>query len=273
MRTLLAATVRQWYEDRAQRLGAALAFYTIFALAPGLILILAVAGFFLGERAAQGRIVEEISDLIGEPGAQVVETVVASAHRQSLGVSGTLTALIPLLLGLWGLFGELRDALNTIWGVRSKPRGTVLEVVKERFWSFTVVVGIGLLLLVSLAITVSLAALGTSVAARVPAPIPVLEAAHFVLAAGVITALVAVIFRLLPHTTIAWKDVWLGAAATSLLLTAGKFLIGLYIGRSSVASAYGAAGSLVVMVIWVYYSFQILLLGAEFTKAWTTWRG
>jgi membrane protein len=272
MGTLLAATVSHFYQHRAQRLGAALAFYTIFALAPSLILILVVAGFFLGESAAQGRIVEEISGLIGKPEAEVVEAVLLSAHEQSLGISGLVITLIPLVLGLWGVFGELQDALNTIWGVRPKPRPTLLEIVKERFWTFILVVGIGLLLLVSLAISVCLAALGTSVAARFPAPLPVVEAAHFVLAAAVITVLLAVTFKLLPHVAIAWRDVWLGAAATSLLLTVGKFLIGFYIGKTSVASAYGAFGSLVIIVVWVYYSAQIVLLGAEFTKAWTAWR-
>jgi membrane protein len=271
--TILAATVSDWYEDNAQRSGAALAFYTIFALAPGLIIVIAVAGLVLGEDAARGQILDQIRDLIGQQGAKAVEATIVSAHEQSLGVVGTVLTIIPLVFALWGVFGELQDALNTIWGVRPKPGRTVLEIFKERFWSFAMVVGIGFLLLVSLAISACVAALGTSFGELLPAPAPALEAANFVLSVGVITILFAVTFKLLPDVTIAWKDVWLGAAVTSFLFTVGKFLIGLYLGKSSVASAYGAAGSLVIIVIWVYYSAQILLLGAEFTKVWTKRRG
>lgn len=269
---LLRATFGEWYEDRAQRLGAALAYYTIFALAPGLIIVIAVAGLLIG-REAESQIIQQIRDLIGPQGATAIEATIRSARTATLGATGTALAIVPLVFGLWGVFGELQDGLNTIWGVRPKPGRRMIDVVTERFWSFTMVVGIGFLLLVSLALSACLAAVGTYLAYLLPAPAGVLETVNFVISFAVITASFALIFKLLPDVNIAWRDVWLGASVTSLLFTVGKFLIGLYLGKSAVASAFGAAGSLVVIVVWVYYSAQILLLGAEFTKVWTRRRG
>ena len=269
---LLRVTGSDWYEDRAQRLGAALAYYTIFALTPGLIIVIAVTGFLMG-RDAELQIVGQIRELIGEQGATAIESTIRSARTESLGVTGTALALIPLVFGLWGLFGELQDGLNTIWGVRPKAGRGVIDIVKERFWSFAMVVGIGFLLLVSLAMSAWLVAVGTYFGGLLPAPAAALETLNFVVSFAVITVLFAMTFKLLPDVRIAWRDVWLGAGVTALLFTAGKFAIGLYLGKSSVASAYGAAGSLVVIVVWVYYSAQILLFGAEFTKVWTKWRG
>jgi membrane protein len=190
-----------------------------------------------------------------------------------LGATGTALALVPLVFGLWGLFGELQDGLNTIWGVTPKPGRRIRDILKERFWSFTMVVGIGFVLLVSLVLSAWLAAVGTYVGSLLPAPAAGLETLNFAISFVVITCCFALIFKLLPDVRIAWRDVWLGAAVTSLFFTVGKFLIGLYLGKSAVASAYGAAGSLVIIVVWVYYSAQILLFGAEFTKVWTKRRG
>lgn len=270
--SLLGATVRDWYEDRAQRLGAALAYYMIFALAPGLIIVIAVAGLLLG-RDAEVRIVGQIRELIGEQGAIAIEATIRSARTETLGVTGTALALIPLVFGLWGVFGELQDGLNTIWGVAPRPGRRMIDIVKERFWSFAMVVGIGFVLLVSLVMSAWLVAVGTYFGQLLPAPAAALEALNFVISFAVITILFAMTFKLLPAVTIAWRDVWLGAAVTSLLFTVGKFVIGFYLGKSAVASAYGAAGSLVIIVVWVYYTAQILLLGAEFTKVWTKRRG
>ena len=270
--SLLGATVRDWYEDRAQRLGAALAYYMIFALAPGLIIVIAVAGLLLG-RDAEVRIVGQIRELIGEQGAIAIEATIRSARTETLGVTGTALALIPLVFGLWGVFGELQDGLNTIWGVAPRPGRRMIHIVKERFWSFAMVVGIGFVLLVSLVMSAWLVAVGTYFGQLLPAPAAALEALNFVISFAVITILFAMTFKLLPAVTIAWRDVWLGAAVTSLLFTVGKFAIGFYLGKSAVASAYGAAGSLVIIVVWVYYTAQILLLGAEFTKVWTKRRG
>lgn len=272
MWSLLSATFSDWYENRAQRMGAALAYYTIFALTPGLVIVMALAGLLLGP-GAESQIIEQIHDLIGEQGAKAIEATVRSARATPPGTTGMALALVTLVFGLWGVFGELQDGLNTIWGVTPKPGRRVRDIVRERFWSFAMVVGTGFLLLVSLVVTAWLAAVGTYVSYLLPAPSLALEALNSVISLAAITCAFAVIFKLLPDVTIAWRDVWLGAAVTSLFFTVGKLLIGLYLGKSAVASAYGAAGSLVIIVFWVYYSAQILLFGAEFTKVWTKHRG
>ena len=272
MRSLLKATFSDWYEDRAQRMGAALAYYTIFVLTPGLVILMALAGLLLGP-GAESQIIEQIRELSGEQGAEAIEATIRSARKESLSASATALALIPLIVGLWGVFGELQDGLNTIWGVTPKPGRRLRDILRERFLSFTMVVGIGFLLLVSLVLSAWLAALSSYVGRLLPAPPAVLEGVNFVISFAVITGSFAMIFKLLPDVKIAWRDVWVGAAVTSLFFTIGKLLIGLYLGKSAVASAYGAAGSLVVIVVWVYYSAQILLLGAEFTKVWTRRRG
>ncbi|HKZ06392.1 MAG TPA: YihY/virulence factor BrkB family protein [Methylomirabilota bacterium] len=270
--SLLGTTVGDWYEDRAPRIGAALAYYTIFALTPGLVILMTLAGVMLGP-GAEARIVEQFRELIGPQGAKAIEATVRSARETSPGTAGLGLALVTLIIGLWGVFGELQDGLNTIWGVTPKPGRRFLDVVRDRFWSFAMVVGTGFLLLVSLVVTAWLAVMGAYLGYLLPAPALALEVINSLISLAVITVAFAVIFKLLPDVRIAWRDVWLGAAVTSLLFTVGKFLIGLYLGKSAVASAYGAAGSLVIIVVWVYYSSQILLLGAEFTKVWTKRRG
>ena len=272
MWSLLKTTFDDWYEDRAQRMGAALAYYTIFALTPGLVILMALAGLLLGP-GAESQIIGQIRELIGEQGAAAIEATIQSARKETLGPTGTALALIPLVFGLWGVFGELQDSLNTIWGVTPKPGRRVGDILKERFLSFAMVVGIGFLLLVSLVLSAWLAAVSAYVGRMLPAPAEALEAVNFVISFFVITGSFGLIFKLLPDVKVAWRDVWLGAAVTSLFFTVGKLLIGLYLGRSAVASAYGAAGSLVVIVVWVYYSAQILLFGAEFTKVWARRRG
>ena len=261
---MLRDTAHEWYADRAQRLGAALAFYTLFALSPGLVILIAISGLVLGAESAEGEIVEQIETLIGRAGAEAIEATLVSAREQGAGV--TLVAVGTLVLGLWWVFGELQDALNTIWGVRPRAGLPVLTIVRERFWSFALVVGIGFLLIVSLVISAWLAAVGRFFAHRLPAPPAVLETVDAAISFGIITGLFAVIFKLLPDVRVAWRDVWPGAALTSLLFTVGKVGIGLYLGRTTFSSAYGAAGSLVVILLWVYYSAQILFFGAEFTK-------
>ena len=272
MWSLVKTTFDDWYEDRAQRMGAALAYYTIFALTPGLVILMVLAGLLLGP-GAESQIIGQIRELIGDQGAAAIEATIQSARKETLGPTGTALALIPLVFGLWGVFGELQDSLNTIWGVTPKPGRRVTDVLRERFLSFAMVVGIGFLLLVSLVLSAWLAAVSAYVGRMLPAPAEALEAVNFVISFFVITGSFGLIFKLLPDVKVAWRDVWLGAAVTSLFFTIGKLLIGLYLGRSAVASAYGAAGSLVVIVVWVYYSAQILLFGAEFTKVWTRRRG
>jgi membrane protein len=267
--SLLTETFFEWYEDRVPRLAAALAYYTVFALAPGLILIIALAGLLLGKSAAQGQIISQVEDLAGEAGAQAVRAAIESARNASGSLLATGFGVVTLLFGLWGVFGELQDALNTIWGVTTRPGRGVIGVIKQRFWSFTMVVGIGFLLLVSLATSAWLAAVGKFFSRLLPFPAVVIETANVLLSFVVITFMFAVIYKLLPDVKIAWRNVWTGAAVTAVLFTIGKTLIGLYLGRSTVASVYGAAGSIIVILLWVYYSAQIVFFGAEFTKVYS----
>jgi membrane protein len=267
--SLLGETLFEWYEDRAPRLGAALAYYTVFALAPGLIVIIALAALLLGKEAAQGQIMNEVQDLVGLAGAQAVQAALESARSASGSLVATGLGVITLLFGLWGVFGELQDALNTIWGVTTRPGRGVIGVIKERFWSFTMVVGIGFLLLVSLATSAWLAAVGKFFSRLSPLPPAVMETTNALLSFVIITLMFAMIYKLLPDVKLAWRNVWAGAALAALLFTIGKSLIGLYLGRSTVASVYGAAGSLVVILLWTYYSAQIVFFGAEFTKVYS----
>lgn len=270
---LIGTTFSDWYEDRAPRLGAALAYYTVFALAPSLVIVIGIAALVVGRETAQGQILGQIRDLVGEQAAQAVEATIKSAQDPNASLTAIALGLVALVFGLWGVFGELQDALNTIWGVAPKPGRGVLGILKDRLGSFALVVGIGFLLLVSLAISAWLTILGTYFGHLLPLPTALLQAINFAISLAVITVLFALMFKLLPDVKVAWRDVWLGASITSLLFTVGKLLIGLYLGKSGVASVFGAAGSLVVILVWVYYSAQILYFGAEFTKVWTRWRG
>lgn len=268
---LLKDATFAWWEHKVPRLGAALAYYTIFSLGPLMLIIIAIAGQVFGEEAAQGQIVQQIQGLVGEEGAKAIEAMLISARKPSAGIVATVLGVVMLLFGASGVFGQLQDALNTIWGVTPKPGRGLWGFLKDRFLSFAMVVGIAFLLLVSLVVTAALSALGTLFGewgASVGG-----QAANFVISFGVITFLFAMIFKVLPDVRLAWRDVWVGAALTSLLFTIGKLLIGLYLGRSSTASAFGAAGSLVVLLIWIYYSAQILFFGAEFTRAYAAKRG
>ena len=266
---LLRETCSEWYDDRAPRLGAALAFYTVFALAPGLVLVIALAALLLGREAAQGQIISQVEDLAGVAGAEAVRATIESARNAGGSLLATSLGVVTLLFGLWGVFGELQDALNMIWRVPSGPSRGLFGVVKKRLWSFTMVVGIGFLLLVSLAASAWLAALGKFFSGLLPMPATVMEAMNAVLSFVVITFMFALIYKLLPDVKLAWRNVWTGAAVTAVLFTIGKTMIGLYLGRSTVASVYGAAGSLIVVLLWVYYSAQIVFFGAEFTKVYS----
>src|SRR4030095_9220695 len=206
--SLRGETFFEWYEDRAPRLGAALAYYTVFALAPGLILIIALAGLLLGKEAAQGQIIGQVEDLAGAAGAQAVRAAIESARNAGGSILATGLGVVTLLFGLWGVFGELQDALNTIWGVTTKSGRGVIGVIKRRFWSFAMVVGIGFLLLVSLAASAWLAALGKFFSQLLPLPAALMEATNAILSFVVITFMFAVIYKLLPDVRIAWRNVW-----------------------------------------------------------------
>jgi membrane protein len=264
---LLKESFSGWSEDKAPRLGAALAYYTIFSLAPLLVIVIGVAAFVFGREAAQGEVLGQLQGLLGEAGAQAIQGMIQNASQsKTTGAFATVIGVATLLFGASGVFGELQDALNTVWGVKPKPGRGILGTIKQRFLSFAMVAGIAFLLLVSLTVSAALAAVGKFTEGLLPTEI--LHVVNFVTSFAVITLLFAMIYKLLPDARIAWSDVWIGAAVTALLFTIGKFAIGLYLGKSSVASAYGAAGSLVILLVWIYYSAQILFFGAEFTEVY-----
>lgn len=265
---LLKEAASDWSHDRAPRLGAALAYYTIFSIVPLLIVIIALIGLFFGQDAAQSAIMGQVSNLVGEQSAAAIKDMIQRAEQPSTGLFATAVALVTLLFGASGVFGQLQDALNTVWGVELREGRGVWGFIKDRFLSFVAVVGTGFLLLVSLVLSSALAALGKWFSGVLPVPEAVLQSLNFLLSFVVITGLFALIFKVLPDARVAWHDVWVGAALTAALFTIGKFAIGLYLGKSDVASAYGAAGSLVIILVWVYYSSQILLYGAEFTQVY-----
>jgi membrane protein len=266
---LLKRTYSEWSKDKAPRMGAALAYYTIFSLAPLLVIAIAIAGFVFGAEAVQGQIMGQIQGLIGSESARAVQTMIQSAHRPAHGVVATVFGIGLLLLGASGVFSEMQDALNTIWKVDTTSKTGVWNLIKGRFLSFGMVLGIGFLLLVSLLLSAALTAVATYASNFLPIPPAALQAMDFAFSLFFIAALLALILKFLPDVRIAWSDVWVGAALTSLLFTAGKFLIGFYIAKSVTMSAYGAAGSVIIILAWIYYSAQILYFGAEFTRVYS----
>lgn len=265
---LLKETFKEWQEDKASRLAAALAYYTAFSIAPLLIIAIAIAAVVFGEEAARGGIEDQLRGLIGQQGAQAVEEMIKNSSKPAEGTIATIISVVFLLFGASGVFGQLQDSLNTIWEVAPKPGRGVMGFIKDRFLSFTMVLSIGFLLLVSLVLSAVLAGLNNVLGGMMPGLSFLWGLLNFLISFGVITLLFALIYRVLPDAKIAWGDVWFGAIITALLFTIGKSLIGLYLGNSSVGSTYGAAGSFVVLLLWVNYSAQILFFGAEFTQVY-----
>ncbi|VTS00683.1 ribonuclease bn : Ribonuclease BN OS=Gloeocapsa sp. PCC 7428 GN=Glo7428_4543 PE=4 SV=1: Virul_fac_BrkB [Gemmata massiliana] len=255
----------QWVTDKAPRLGAALAYYSIFSIAPLLVIAIAVAGLVFGREAAQGQISAQVEHLVGRQGGEAVEAMVESASKPESGALGSILGVAMLLLGAGGLFGQLQDALNTVWEVRPRPDRGIWGAFRDRFLSLSMVLGVAFLLLVSLIASSALAAATTLLGHWQTGTAGLVLTTALDLAT--VTLLFALIYKYLPDAEIAWRDVWFGAAITSALFTLGKFLIGLYLGRAGVGSAYGAAGSLAVLLVWLYYASQIFLFGAELTKA------
>jgi membrane protein len=262
---LIKRACSAWADDNAPSRGAALAFYTVFSLAPVLMVAISVAGLAFGQKAAENEFVRQLQGLLGDTGARAVQTILQSAQRPTLGIIASAFGIGTLLVGASGAFVELQDALNTIWKVPFRPGSVWLRVIRERFLSFGLVLGLGFLLLVSLVVSAALGAARNFMVPLLRWPVFSLELVNFLLSLGVIALLLAMIFKYLPDANIAWSDVWMGAAIASLLLTTGKALLGLYLAGSTVASAYGAASSLVIILTWVYYSAQIVLFGAELT--------
>jgi len=265
---LLQETFTEWSEDKASRLAASLAYYTIFSLAPLLIIVIAITGTLFGEEAARGEIVQQIQGLVGREGAEFIELAIKNASKPEEGNIASIISILVLLLGATGLFAELQDSLNTIWEVKPKPGRNIFNIIHQRFLSFAMVVGIGFLLLVSLVISAALSAITTYFTNVLPGVDIIWQIINFLLSFSITTVLFGLIFKVLPDVKIAWSDVLIGAVITSILFSLGKFLLGRYLGNSSFASTYGAAGSLMVILAWVYYAAQILFFGAEFTQVY-----
>ena len=263
--SMLSQTFSAWNEHEGPRLGAALAFYTILSLAPLVILVIALVALIFGHSTAQDQLLGQVDSMIGHQGSKAVKGMIEHAQEPASGTFASIIGVITLLFGASGVFGELRSALNKMWDVRIDSGGGVWGTIKQRFFSFGMVLAVGFLLLVSLVISAALAALGKFFGGFLPMPEFVLSVIDFVVSLAGTAVLFALIFRYVPGTKIAWKAVWIGATVTALLFTIGKFLIGLYLGKAAVGSAYGAAGSLIVVIVWVYYSAMIFLFGAEFT--------
>jgi membrane protein len=271
---LLRDTIQEWQTDKVSLWAAALAYYTMFSLAPLLLIAIAVAGSIFGEEAARGELVAQIQGLIGKEGAEAIQSMIQSTQRsQSGGAIATIVGIATLLFGASGVFGQLQDALNTIWNVKPKPGLGWKSFIKSRFLSFAMVLVIGFLLLVSLVLSAILAGISTFFTNYVQDFAAVGQLINFVISFSVITLLFASIYKFLPDVRLPWKDLWIGAGVTALLFTIGKYLIGLYLGSSGVTSTYGAAGSIVIILLWVFYSAQILLFGAEFTQVYAKRRG
>lgn len=260
---LALRAVRAWSDDYAASMGAALSYYALFSLAPLLLIVIGVAGYFFGEQAARGEIYGQIASLIGPDGARAIEGVVAAARKPESGILAMIIGTALLLTGASTVFGELQTDLDRIWRAPPQQQKGWWRVIRTRLSSFGMILAIAFLLMVSLVVSATVSALGN-------------WSGHVFdlgLSFVLMTVLFALIYKILPRVRIAWSDVWVGAAVTSALFAAGKWAIGLYIGRSSVGSAFGAAGSLVVVMVWVYYSAQIFLLGAEFTRLYAEERG
>ena len=266
---VLNAAVAGWWNDDVPRMGAALAYYTLFSLAPIFIVAIAIAGLAFGEEAVRGEIVGQIEGLVGHDGAQAVQAMLEGAAKPSSSILVTTLGVITFFLGATGAFLELQADLDAIWRVKPKSRGSFLrDLLMQRLISFGLVLGFAFLLLTSLVVSAALAAAHRYMGNAFPGVAVLWEAVNVVVSLGVITLLFAMIYKVLPDVKLDWSDVWVGALVTAGLFTIGKFLIGLYLGTSTFASTYGAAGSVIVILVWVYYTSQLILLGAEFTRAY-----
>ena len=269
---LLRDTIASFIDDDALSRGAAIAFYTVTSIAPLLLIVIAIAGLVFGRDAAQNAIISQLSGLMGAQTAEVLQAAVASAAGKSSGIVATIVGILTLTVTASGVFGEMQSALNAIWKV--KPRGTtVSRLIRARATSLGLVAALGFLLMVSLAMSAALAAFGEQLNAALPFGTLILSTVNFVISLVLIGVLFAAIYKILPDRHLEWRDVIVGAIGTALLFTVGKSLIGWYIGSSAVASSYGAAGALIILLLWVYYSAEIFLLGAEFTKVYANRHG
>ena len=271
--SLIKQTISDWSDDNASRLAASLAYYTLLSFAPMLVITISVVGWFYGADAARGKISAQIVSVVGPSAAEGIQAVVAHAQSPSSGLVSTIIGVVTLFVGASGVFGELQGTLDAIWDVKPKPGRGVMGVLRDRFLSFTMVLGVAFLLLVSLVLSVVLSTLGAVFAGALPGGEVLWHLVNAVFSFAMVAGLFALIFKYIPDAKVDWRDVWLGAAVTSALFTLGKFLLGIYLGKAALSSSYGAAGSLVALVVWVYYAAQILFLGAEFTQVQARSRG
>ncbi len=262
-----------WKADYAPSMGAALAYYTVFSIAPLLVIVIAAAALIFGQDAAQAAIIEQASGMIGENAAKAIEGMLASAQKPKEGMIASALGIVVLIIGATTVFAELETNLNRVWKVEPDKGSGLWHFVRTRLLAFGMVLAIGFLLIVSLVVGAGIAAWGKYWSGWFGGMGALLNAANFVVSVAVVTVLFAMIYKFIPRVAIRWRDVWIGALVTSLLFTLGKFLIGLYIGRTGVESSYGAAGALAVILVWAYYSAQIFLLGAEFTKVYAESHG
>jgi membrane protein len=270
---MLKETFSQWSEDKPFQLAAALAYYTLFSLAPLLLIAITIAGLVFGREATQQQIINTFGGLVGPQGAQAIQGMLQGASQPQSGVLGTLLGIVTLLIGAGGVVGQLQDSLNTIWGVAPKPGRGLLGMLQDRFVSLGMVLGVGFLLLVSLVVSTVLSAAIHFMSGVLPGGEALWHIVELLVSFGFITLLFALIYKFLPAVEIGWRDVGVGAGMTALLFMVGKLLIGLYLGRSGIGSAYGAAGSLVLVLVWVYYSGLIFFFGAEFTQVYANTYG
>ena len=271
---LAVQSVKSWSNDYAPSMGAAISYYTVFSLAPLLVIVIAIAGAAFGREAVQGLISDQLSGLMGPRGAEMVEGLVASASDTDRGLVAGLISFFVLLVGATTVFAELQSALDRIWKVpeAKKPSG-IFGLLRARLLSFGLILGVAFLMMVSLVVSALLAAFGAWAGGLLPGWETLLQLLNLVVSLGIFTVLFAMIFKLMPSTDVGWRDVWVGALVTSILFSVGKLLIGLYIGKSGMTESFEAAGALVILLAWVYYAAQIVLLGAEFTKAYADAHG
>lgn len=271
---LLKETFREWNSHDAPRMGAALAFYSILSLAPLVILVVGICALVFGAAAAQAQLLDQFRAMVGDEGARAIEAVLTSAQKPATGLLASIFGIGTLLFGASGVFVELRAALNQFWEIQpANIASGFWSFVRDRFLSFGIVLAIGFLLLVSLAISAGLGAVGKFFATLGFLPPAVWEGVNFVVSLGIVSGLFALILRFVPDTRLPWRDILLGAVLTAVLFTIGKTAIGIYLGKAGLGSAYGAAGSLVVLVVWIYYSAQIFFFGAMFTRVYAQAQG
>jgi membrane protein len=270
---LLSETYKEWRKDNAQTLGAALAFYTMFSLAPLLIIVIAIFGVILGKEPVQVEILRRAQELIGAQGAATVKMMLTAAYRPGTGLAATVIGGLVILTGSTSALAMLKQSLNIMWGATPDPKTPIWNLVKVRLMSYVMILIIGLLLVLSLLLSIVLSFLTGFVQNLVHVPVFFIQLADLVLSFLLITLLFALVYKVLPDVKIAWTDVWVGSAVTALLFTLGKYLFGLYLARSTINSAYGAASSLAIILMWFYYSAQVFFIGAEFTQVYANRHG